>query len=35
MKKALMYSILIFKILIIIKYGFSNYTISYKLNNYE
>ena len=35
MKKALMYSILIFIILIIIKYGFSNYTISYKLNNYE
>ena len=35
MKKALIYSILIFIILIIIKYGFSNYTISYKLNNYE
>ncbi len=35
MRKLLMYSLLIFIILIITKYAFSNYTISYKLNNYE
>ncbi len=35
MKKILIYSIILSILLILIKYGFSNYTITYKLDNYN
>ena len=35
MKKILVFSILLCIILILFKYGFSNYTVEYKLNNYQ
>ena len=34
MKKALMYFILIFAILVLFKYRFSSYTIEYKVNDF-